>query len=447
MLGFLDSTCVVIGAIIGVGIFFTPSSIAKLVESPSMAMLAWGLGGLVALCGAVVFAELGGMYHASGAQYSILRDAYGRFIAFLFVFCNATAVEAGSIGVMAMFCAQSIAKTVTTNSPSNLVIVAMAVALIVGLAVANILGIRWGARIQNLTVYAKLLTLGLVIALAMVFAPDQGAGDSIVAASTAPKSATLLALLAALGPTLFSYGGWQQALWVAGEVREPQRNLPRSIVIGVLIVIGAYVLVNWAFLQLLGLNGVATSESLPADAAAAALPAWAGIIRRVVSAAIAVSALGVLNVQLMTGPRLIYALAVDGLFFKSFAMVHPRFRTPVMSIALLTILPIVLLALAGPQGVDKLVTGVAFVDGIFLAMTGAALLVLRKRRDAAARTVRLPGATFAVILFGVGELGLIIGACFEETMRIPALIGVCWITVAAVIYFISFSRDQRATPA
>jgi APA family basic amino acid/polyamine antiporter len=435
---------VVVGAVIGVGIFFTPSSIARLVDSPGMAMLAWGLGGLIALCGAVVFAELGGMYQSSGAQYSILRDAYGRCIAFLFVFCNATAIEAGSIGVIAIFCAQSIAAAITSSPPGNVVIISMAVLLIVGLAGANIVGIRWGARIQNVTVYAKLLTLLAVIVLALAFGPHDQVVTTAVAASTAPKPAMWIALLAALGPALFSYGGWQQALWVAGEVREPHRNLPRSIVLGVLIVIAGYVLVNWAFLKLLGLKGVAESVSLPADAVAAAVPAWAGSAQRIVAAAVAISALGVLNVQLMTGPRLIYALAVDGLFFKPFAGVHPRFRTPLLSIALLAVLSMTLLAIAGPAGVDKLVTGVAFVDGIFLAMTGAALLLLRKRNPLGQRRIRLPGSTLTVVIFCVGELGLITGACLEESMRIPALIGVCWITAAAILYFLGFRRAGRA---
>jgi basic amino acid/polyamine antiporter, APA family len=449
VLGFVDATCVVIGAIIGVGIFFTPSSIARLVDSPTMAMLAWGLGGLIALCGAVVYAELGGMYQESGAQYSILRDAYGRFTGFLFVFCNSTATEAGSIGVMAMICAMNVSDAFGIQPPSPMLNMAMAMLLIAGLSIANIVGVRWGARIQNVTVYIKLLTLLAVTALALVCAPRAAPViEAVTAKDSASQPAKLLpiaALLAAMVPTLFSYGGWQQALWVAGEIRDPKRNLPRAIVIGVITVVATYLLVNWGLLRMLGLEGVRESSSVAADATAAALPNHANVARRCVTAAVAISALGVLNVQLLTAPRLIYALAHDGLFLRQFATVHARFRTPVFAIVLMTVLAMALLAAAGFNGVDKLITGVVFIDGIFLAMTGAALLVLRRSQTHISHGVRLPAATLAAIIFVLGEIGVLIGAYMERSLRIAAIVGVCWIIVAGLIYLIWLRRPAGVT--
>ena len=183
VLGPLDATCVVIGAIIGVGIFFNPSKIAALTGSGTLMLAAWALAGVIAMCGALTFAELGARCHAPGAQYEILRDAYGRFPAFLFVFCNATAIQPGAIGIIAIICAQNLAVAAGQPPLAPQPLLALAILLIVALTAANIIGVRWGSRIQNLTVYCKVLTLCTIAVLAAAF----GSRDAAAAAS--PRSA------------------------------------------------------------------------------------------------------------------------------------------------------------------------------------------------------------------------------------------------------------------
>jgi basic amino acid/polyamine antiporter, APA family len=435
VLGPLDTTAVVVGAIVGVGIFFTPSQVAAIVGTESLVLLAWALAGAIVLCGAFVFAELGGLHHDSGAQYGILREAYGPLPAFLYVFCNATGIGPGAMGIIAVVCAANLGVAAGGAVPSGKALLAIAGVLIAALAVINVAGVRLGASIQNGTVIAKVLALLAVTALAAFAAP---ASSSAPPAAAVPES-PVRAVLSALVPAFFTYGGWQQALWVAGEVREPRRNVPRAIVGGVLGVVVIYLLANWAYLHLLGAAGVARSSALAADAVSVVLPA-AG--RRAVAAAVAVSAFGVLNAAVLAGPRLLYGMARDGRFFPVFGQLG-RTGTPVAAIVLMAATAIVLLAGSGPEGLNKLLTGVVFIDGIFFALTGGALIVLRRKRPDADRPVRVPLYPIVPIVFVLGEVGVVAGAYLSPGVRSAAWIGIAWIAAGALLYAVRF-RQRRS---
>ena len=441
ILGPVDATCIVIGAIIGVGIFSTPSQVAQVAGSGSMALTAWAIGGAIALMGALTFAELGGLYPRTGGQYEILRDAYSPLPAFLFVFCNATAIQAGAIAVIAIICAKHLGLAIGNEITGTFAMTLSAAGLIVGLTAANALGVRWGSRIQNLTVYAKVLTLIVVTILAIM---TESPVTEVVATESTEQSdsgrAPIVLIFAALVPAFFAFGGWQSALWMAGEIRQPKRNVPLAIVGGVLVVVTIYLLVNWAYLRLLGYDGVVGSQTIAADAVA---KAWPNIGRRVAGAAVAVSAFGVLNAQLLGGPRLIYSMANDGRFFRLFAHVNTRFKTPVAAIVLLGLMALVLLIVAGQHAVEKLTTGVVFIDSVFFALTGLALIVLRKRRPRAERPMRVPGYPVVPLLFVFGELCILAGALFYSEQRITVLIGVGWILGATLLYFLFFYGSRR----
>ena len=441
ILGPVDATCIVIGAIIGVGIFSTPSQVAQVAGSGSMALTAWAIGGAIALMGALTFAELGGLYPRTGGQYEILRDAYSPLPAFLFVFCNATAIQAGAIAVIAIICAKHLGVAIGNEITGTFAMTLSAAGLIVGLTAANALGVRWGSRIQNLTVYAKVLTLIVVTILAIM---TESPVTEVVATESTEQSdsgrAPIVLIFAALVPAFFAFGGWQSALWMAGEIRQPKRNVPLAIVGGVLVVVTIYLLVNWAYLRLLGYDGVVGSQTIAADAVA---KAWPNIGRRVAGAAVAVSAFGVLNAQLLGGPRLIYSMANDGRFFRLFAHVNTRFKTPVAAIVLLGLMALVLLIVAGQHAVEKLTTGVVFIDSVFFALTGLALIVLRKRRPRAERPMRVPGYPVVPLLFVLGELCILAGALFYSEQRITVLIGVGWSLGATLLYFLFFYGSRR----
>ena len=442
VMGPFGATCVVIGAIIGVGIFFTPSEVARLAGSSRVAMLAWAVAGAIALTGALTFAELGGLYPHTGGQYELLRDSYGPLPAFVYVFCNATAIQAVAIAIIAFICVRNLWEAVGTGTPDALQVSAASAMLIVGLALANGIGVKWGSSVQNLTVCAKVGTLLVITGIAATVDSAKPAVGLMNAQQNGAAGIGIVGLVfAAMIPAMFSFGGWQHALWIGGEIRQPQRNVPFAIITGVVTVVVVYLLVNWAYFRLLGYGGVAGSETLAADAVAGV---WPGYGRRAIAAGVALSACGVLNAQLLSGPRLVYGMALDGRFFSPFARISAHRATPIPAIMLIAGMALVLLLLAGEESVGKLITGVVFIDGVFFALTGCALLVLRRKRPQADRPLRVPGYPVVPLLFVVGEIGIVVGAFRNPEVRSVAFIGVGWIIAAAICYLLFFRRSPQA---
>ena len=238
VLGPIDTTCIVIGSIIGVGIFFSPSQVAAIAGSANLALLAWVVGGGIALLGALTFAELGGLYPRTGGQYIVLRDAYGPLPGFVYVICNATAVQAGAIAIIGVICAKNLG--IAIGYPLDIPLHASLIAslLIIGLMISNVLGVKWGARIQNITVIAKIITLLTITGLAMNFDGDPEPVIKASVTSESPRGLDFLGIVfAAIVPAFFAFGGWQQALWIGGEVRNPRRNVPFGIIVGVMVVV------------------------------------------------------------------------------------------------------------------------------------------------------------------------------------------------------------------
>ncbi|MFM7117266.1 MAG: APC family permease [Planctomycetota bacterium] len=461
VLGPFSAMSVVIGAIVGIGIFFTPQSIARSAGSGELAMAAWVVGGLIALVGALTFAELGSLYSRTAGQYEILRDAYGAFVGFVYVFCNATIVQAGAIAVIAYYTALNFGIGMIPDvQPDklhqwNLMV---GTVMIVGLTVANLIGVRWGAYLQNVTVVAKLATLLAITGLAIFLRPEVATG---AVTPPADEPVSRWGFLTAITITLFSYGGWQQALWVGGEIRDPRRNVPRAIIFGVLVVIAIYLLVNWAYLQLLGYARMVSpdTQALAADAVGQVWPVWG---RRAVALAVAFSGFGVLNAQLLTGPRLICGMARDGKFFSMFGNVHARWGTPVAAILMLGGLGLGLLlgmeglALAlkmfssgdaaasktGVDYIDSLTNGVVLVDSVLFMLTGLAVIFLRQKFKDSPEAIRMPLYPLFPLLFAIGELIVLIGAFMLPKYRDGAIIGLIWILMAAVFYAVFFRKSR-----
>jgi APA family basic amino acid/polyamine antiporter len=436
VLGPASAIAVVVGAIVGAGIFFTPTLVARMAGDAHLAMWTWVAGGVVAMLGALTFAELGGMYPETAGQYEILRDAFAPWVGFCFVVCNATAIVAAGTAIISIVCAENLAAVVGgIASPSR--VTTMAVIVLWTAAGANIVGVRWGAAIQNVTVIAKIGTLLLIAALAVFVTPDAA---PVAPAMGEPAHGSLgMRLFAGLVPTLFAYGGWQYALWVGGEVKNPRRNVPLAIVCGVAIVVVVYTIANWAYLHLLGFAGVAGSSALAADAVSVV---WPGVGARVIGLAVALSAFGVLNVQILSGPRLLYGMARDGRFFAVFGHAHPRFATPALAIAFVATISASLIFLAGKGGTDKLLTGLVLIDAVFFGLTGLALIVLRRKRPDADRPVRTPLYPVVPILFLMFECVIIYGAF--RMGAAAAWIGVVWIAAACASYAFYFRKRARA---
>jgi basic amino acid/polyamine antiporter, APA family len=433
-LGLIDTACVVIGAVIGVGIFMSPGQVAKIAGTPGLALAGWALAGLIAMCGALAFAELGRRRYGVGAQYQVLRDSYGPLgplAGFVFVFCNASFVQVGAIVVISVICVNNLATALGRDDLPELTLNLMGAGVILAISAINIIGVKFGSAVQNFTVAAKVIALLAVAALAAFATPSPTPppAPALAAGANIP-----LILMACLVPAFFAYGGWQQGLWISGEVKNPRRTLPIAILAGTAVVIAVYLLVNWAYLKLLGIGVVMSSKSIAADAVGSVFPAWG---KQAIAGAVSVSAFGVLNAALLTGPRLIQALAADGLFWKVFARVNPRTATPVAAIAALGGLAAVVLLVVGQKRVDQVTAGVVVMDGLFFLLTAASIYLLK------AEEPPLPGSRIAAGLFILGEVGLVTGALAADGMRNAAMISVGWLLAAVVFYFIMAAVAKR----
>lgn len=385
-LGLFSGTMAVVGGIIGGGIFRTPATVAERVASPRAVLTAWVIGGVVALIGAFVWGELGQRRPRAGGGYVYLRETFGPFPAFLYGWTLVLVIATGAIAAVAVTFADY---TLALLGASHRYSVPLAVAAIVVLSGINYVGVSPAAITQNIFTVLKLLALGALI----------GAGIGVAVplppshlAAHAPPS-YLAALGSALVPILFTYGGWQQTNFIAEEIIEPERNLPRALLIGVTIVVAVYLLANVAYLRVLGHAGLAASTAPAADTMRAVLGPAGGTV---IAAGIAISTFGFLNLVILVTPRVLQAMAADGVFFGKLAELHPVYRTPTLAIVALAVCAIIL-TLTGTFG--QLVDYVTFGDWIFFGLTAASLFVYRRRSTDAEPTFRVPGYPYTVLLF------------------------------------------------
>jgi APA family basic amino acid/polyamine antiporter len=378
-LGPFDATMVVIGGIIGSGIFVNPSLVARALDTPALVLAAWIAGGAVAIAGAFAYAELGALMPRAGGNYVYLRDAWHPVVGFLYGWALLFMIETGAIAAVAIVFAGHALKLAGAAqvSPKPL-----AVLTILVLSVINYVGVKPGSRVLNVFVVLKVAALAVIILVAF----SGVAAPAWLSASRAGGASTgALAFGAALIPILFAYGGWQNANYVAEEMRDPKRHLPRSLILGTLAVVAIYLLVNIAYLRALGLDGLALTSTPAVDA----VGKWLGANgERFVAAAIAISTFGFLDLAVLAPTRVYYAMAADGAFFPSVGRLHPKFQTPGAAIVLQSAWAI-LLTLTGEYG--DLLDTVVFADWIFFGLTVAALFILRRKLAAAADGYRTPG--------------------------------------------------------
>jgi len=410
-LGLFSATMLVVGGIIGSGIFLNPAIVAQRAGTAGLTLGVWALGAVVALLGATIFAELGRRRPQAGGGYAYLRDAFGPLPAFLYGWALLLVIASGAIAAVAMTFAGYAGALVGAPPAAQRPIALAAVAL---LTVVNVRGVAPGAVLQNVFTVLKLAALAALLAAAFL-APSGGAGP--VLAGNPPPALTppvgALALVRAVGtalvPVLFAFGGWQQTNFVAEELEAPERTLPRALGLGVALVVAVYLLANVAYLRALGVAGLAASHAPAADTMArAAGPAG----RTLVAAGIAASTFGFLDLVILVSPRVYQAMARDGLFFAAFARLHPRYRTPAAAIVGQGAWAC-LLILVGTYG--RLLDYVTFADWIFFGLAAAALVVLRRRdargADAAGdRGFRAPLYPWSVAAFVLAAAYVVAGA-------------------------------------
>jgi APA family basic amino acid/polyamine antiporter len=434
-----DATMIVMGGIVGAGIFMNPSVVARAVSSPFAILGAWVAGGAIALAGAFIYAELAARRPEVGGQYAYLREAFHPLAAFLYGWTLLLVSQSGGMAAVAMTFARYF-RDLTSAGASDGAIAALALAV---LTVVNCFGVRTGSNVQSTFMVLKVAAVAMLIGAGALALPAARA-DAATAIEVAPRGLDALTSFgAALVPVLFAYGGWQTASFMAGELRNPRRDLPRGLLAGVTGVIVLYVAVNLVCLRVLGPGGLAATTAPASDVMRAALGDTGA---RVIAAGIAISTLGFLSQGLLTAPRVYFAMAADGVFFRAVGAVHPVTQVPVAAIVLQGAVA-TLIALSGRY--DQILSYVVAIDWVFFGLTAAALFAFRRRdgRTAGAdggRAFLVPGHPWTTLAF-VATSWLVV---LNTVYRFPADAGVgVLLLLLGVPVFYAWRRAGRLRPA
>jgi len=432
VLGLWDIMAIVIGGVIGSGIFLVPKSIAAVLPSPLLMLSVWVFGGLLSFFGALTFAELGAAMPEAGGMYVFLREAYGPLLSFLFGWTLFLVIDSGAIATLTVAFASRYLPYFFDMSP--LVIKAVSVAFIVFLAAVNIAGVRAGANLQNLLTIIK--TAALVIVSGIIFVFGKGSTANFISPAPDLRSPGLLGAFGiGLVAVLWAYKGWESSTYCAGEVKKPERNIPLGILVGTLAIVVVYVLVNLAYLYVLPVGEIAKSDRIASDALKLVTGPVGGSL---IALVILFSIMGAANQNILCSPRVYFAMARDGLFFKRIADAHPKYLTPYISIVAISVWSIILSLFFGTF--EQLFTYVIFGQWIFLGLTVAAVIILRKKRPDMPRPYKTWGYPFTPIFFILAALFISLNSLINEFRN--AVIGLIIILLGVPVYFYWKNRKR-----
>jgi APA family basic amino acid/polyamine antiporter len=447
-LSLLDSILLLAGGIIGSGIFLTAQDVATNTRSPLLFLSVWLIGMVITMLACFAFAELGAMFPEAGGQYVYIREAYGEFTGFLYGWMIFTVSVCGTIAALGAGFAKYTGKIFPALSADHVVLTVarfslhrehlVAIAAIAVGTLVNIFGVRRGAILQNIATWMKFAAIAAFVILGLAL----GKGSWSHYSQSLPVSSDAPALWSGIGIALiavfWAYDGWVYITWVAGEVKDPQRNLPRSLIFGLLLVGTLYLAINAVYLYALPMTGIA-SETAVAQAAAVSM--FSGGAARWLALMIAVSCFGAMSSCVMSGARVYYAMAEDGVFFPALAKVNPRWHTPVWSLVLQGIWSAAL-ALSGRY--DQLFTYVMFMMVLSYVITVAAIFVLRRKMPDRARPYRCTGYPWVPALYVIFGSLWTLNAIIERPKE--ALAGIL-IVIAGVPLYLYWRLRKKAAPA
>jgi len=431
VLGVWDVISIIVGGVIGSGIFIVPATVAANVGSPLLIMSVWILGGLLCFFGALAFGELAAMFPQAGGMYIYLREAYGSLLSFLFGWTLFLVIDSGAIATLAV----AFSSKYLPHFLPHLSFIAtklIAIGLVIFLAIVNYVGVRWGALLQNIL---TLIKFGAIVAIcAIVFTLAKGNVVNWVKPAPTFSSDIIGKFGLALVATLWAYKGWESSTFSSGEVKNPQRNLPLGLLAGTLVVIGIYLLANLAYLYAFPSEQMARSNRIAADVMNFAVGAWGASL---ISLIILFSITGAANQNLLCSPRVYFAMARDGLFFRKVAAVHPRFLTPHVSIIIMAIWSSIL-SLSGTF--EQLFTYVVFGQWLFFGLTVAAVIVLRHKKPDLPRPYKTWGYPLTPVFFILASLYISINTLIKEFWN--SFAGLAIISLGIPAYFFWHARRQ-----
>jgi APA family basic amino acid/polyamine antiporter len=430
ILGFRDLVFLVVGTVIGSGIFLVPGAVLRPVgNSVFLAMLVWISGGILSLLGALTYGELAAMKPQAGGLYIYIRDCFGPFLAFQFGWTLFFVISTGSIATLAVAFSSYLGTLIPVAGVAAKLV---SVAMIAVLCLVNVRGTRGSADLQNTTTAIKVLAI-LLMASALLWAGKNPASATAVAprlSHGALASGFGLAMIS----VLWAYEGWQYATFCAGEAVNPQRNFPLAFLAGSAALIGIYVFANFGYLAALGAPGVASSDRVAASSVSSL---FGPLAAKLVAITILISMFSAANSIMLTAPRVFYAMAQDGLFFKRLSQVHPRFGTPAFAVITAAVWAAVL---AASGTFEQLLTYVVFMGWIFYALAAASVLVYRKRSPDAERPYKVPGYPITPAVFILAAAALVVNTIFTQPQR--AAVGLGIVLLGAPAYFVWRGRAR-----
>ena len=415
---------VAIGSCIGSGIFVTPSQIAGLVPSAGLILAVWALGGLVTLTGALTFGELGSLFPKAGGIYVFLKEAYGGWLGFLYGWAYLIIITSGSIAVLSLAFAYYLSFFIPMSGPWK---IATAISVISVLTVINVFRAKFGEIFSNIFTGLKLLGIFIIIGCGIIFGSSALSFKNFSLGFVSNSS--LSGFGVALVGVLFSYGGWQHASFLAGETKNPSRNVPVAMITGALVVIIIYLLVNVSYMLLMPVGKIAASQKVAAEAISTVLP-FGGLL---VAGIISISVLGTIGIYTLSAPRIYYAMADDGLFFKKIADVHPKFRTPVNAIIAQSLWSIVLLLFWGTF--EDLITYTVSIEWIFFTLAAIGIFIFRKKLKNAERPYRTFGYPLTPLIFICINIWFVINIAIRKPLHMGIGIGFLLLGIPVYLFF------------
>ncbi|HSB29888.1 MAG TPA: amino acid permease [Pyrinomonadaceae bacterium] len=389
-LGLFDATMIVMGGIIGSGIFINPYVVAQQVHTRFLILGVWAFGGLLALIAAFVWAELAAWRPDVGGQYAYLREAFHPGVAFLYGWVLLLVIQTGGMAAVAVTFSRYFVEMLHVPVRDSV----LAAIVLAVLTIVNCLGVRAGSTVQSILMVLKIVAIAGLVTCGLMFVAPNAVAPTSTGMLDRPLSIDLLtAIGAAMVPVLFAYGGWQTATFLAGEIKEPAKNLTRGLIYGVAGVVVLYLTANVVYIRVLGTDGLALATAPASDVMRRALGETGA---RIIAAGIAISTVGFLSQSMLTAPRVYFAMAQDRLFFKRVGMVHPRTKAPIVAIALQGLLAIVI-AFWGRY--EQILNYVVSMDFIFFGLTACCVFIFRKRAPQTVQSIRTPGHPFTTLLF------------------------------------------------
>jgi len=424
ILGRWDSVAIIIAIVIGVGIFRVPAEVSKYLSSPSLIFLAWLLGGIISLLGTFCYAELSASFPKTGGNYIYLRESYGLWAGFLFGWAELLVIRTGSIAAVSFISAEYLQSFLSTN---NFLIKPMAISIVFILSFINIGGLRYGKRIQDVLTITKISALiGIIV---FGFISKKGDISHFYSVPTTFDGRIFPLFCLALIPILWTYGGWHENTFVAGETKDAAKILPFALIIGIFIVISLYLAINFLYIYLIPVAKIANTNLIISDVLQIL---WGKNGRKILEALVIISSLGCLNAMIITGSRVTYAMAKDNVIFRWIGKVNTRYGTPGRAIVINAVWSIVLVILGT---FNELLFFTGILVWLFFALTVGGLFILRYKFPNIERPYRVWGYPLIPVIFILICIALSVNTIIFYTFQ--SFIGLCLAMTGIPIFIIS----------